>query len=570
MPKVFVFIILCFVCSITVYAAEDKTPLKPIDTSSPRGTLQGFLEFTDQSYVTGAGFINSYLDSSRLYLSDEEIKTLGQSKHYLKSAERALDASDLAPATISESSRRLAVQLKVVLDHIDLPDVNTVPDAQMMEKSEFKYWVIPNTEIRIQRVEKGERAGEYLFTPDTLKRLPEFYEKIKDLPYKSNSSTGWYKFATYSPVGIASALYKVIPARWFLDAPDHQPERTIIFDQPLWRWLSLIVVLSGFFLIIRYCFHLNERWRDKTIVFEQWVDLLRPLSVVMITPIVAFIIGDVLRVSAGVYQVLTLSLWTLFYLALTWFAWVTGGSIASTVIAQEHLLASSIDSQLIRLVLRLITFIASLAILIVGADQIGLPAYSVLAGLGVGGLAVALAAQQTIANLIGSLIIMFEKPFAVGDFIKLKDAEGVVESVGFRSTHIRTLYNSLVTIPSSQIVSSTIDNMELREYRQIKIDLSLTYDTSIENIKTFIEGIKQIIDAHPNTRKDNAQVFFYRFGASSLDILLNFFIKVPDRASELHEQQQIFLAILHLAETMNVQFAYPTHTLHIADSLPNK
>ena len=307
---VFKFYILCFLllCSATVNAAVENNPLKPIDTSSPRATLQGFLEFANQSYETGAGFINSYLDSPRLYLSDEELETLKQSKHYLKSAERALDTSELAPATINESSRRLMVQLKVVLDNIDLPPIEKVPDAEMMAKSEFKYWIIPNTEIRIQRVEKGERAGEYLFTPDTLRRLPEFYEKVKDLPHKSNSSVGWYKFATYSPVGVAAMLYQIIPARWFLDAPNNQPERTIILDQPLWRWFSIIVVLSLFFLLVRSCFWLSERWRDKTIAFEQWVDLLRPLSLVVITPIVTFIIGDVLRVSAGVYQVLTLSL----------------------------------------------------------------------------------------------------------------------------------------------------------------------------------------------------------------------------------------------------------------------
>lgn len=566
----FKFYVLCFLLlwSISTNAAVDNNPLKPIDTSSPRATLQGFLAFSNQSYETGAGFINSYLRSSRLYLSADELETLKQSKHYLASAERALDVSELAPATINESSRRLVIQLKVVLDHIDLPAMDTVPDANMMTKSEFKYWTIPNTELRIYRVEKGARAGEYLFTPDTLQRLPEFYAKVKDLPYKSKASIGWYRFATYSPVGIAAALYNVIPSRWFLDSPDAQPERMTILDQPLWRWFSIVTVLSIVIFFVRWCFRLAQRLRDKTIVHEQWIDLLRPLSLVTITPIAAFIIGDILRVSDSVYQILTLSLWTVFYLTLTWLAWVTGGAIASTVIAQEHLLASSIDSQLIRLVLRLITFIASVAILIIGADQIGLPAYSVLAGLGVGGLAVALAAQQTIANLIGSLIIMFEKPFAVGDFIKLKDTEGVVESVGFRSTRIRTLYNSLVSIPSSQIVSSTIDNMELREYRQIKIDLSLTYDTPIEKIKGFIDGIKQILNAHPDTRKDNAQVFFYRFGASSLDILLNFFIKVPDRATELSEQQRIFLDILQLAETMDVQFAFPTQTLHIADVVP--
>jgi MscS family membrane protein len=207
----------------------------------------------------------------------------------------------------------------------------------------------------------------------------------------------------------------------------------------------------------------------------------------------------------------------------------------------------------------------AIAILVAGADRIGLPAYSVLAGLGVGGLAVALAAQQTIANLIGSLIIMVEKPFSVGDSIKLKDTEGVVENVGFRSTQIRTLYNSLVTIPSSQVVNGTIDNMALREYRQIKIDLGLVYDTPIEKIKAFIEGIKQILEAHSNTRKDSFYVFFYQFGSHSLDILVDFSLKVPSRMDELTERQQIFLDILHLAEIMEVEFAFPTQTLHITD-----
>jgi MscS family membrane protein len=160
---------------------------------------------------------------------------------------------------------------------------------------------------------------------------------------------------------------------------------------------------------------------------------------------------------------------------------------------------------------------------------------------------------------------MIERPFSVGDSIKLKDAEGVVENVGFRSTRIRTVYNSLVTIPSSQIVNSTIDNMALRDYRQIKIDLGLTYNMPIEKIKTFVEEVKHIIESHPLTRKDNCQVFFYRFGPHSLDILVEFFLDVHNKIDELTERQQIFLDILHLANVMEIEFAFPTQTLHIAD-----
>ena len=285
--------------------------------------------------------------------------------------------------------------------------------------------------------------------------------------------------------------------------------------------------------------------------------LLRPLSIVIVTPVVAVILGEALRVSGTLYDVTTRSLWTMFFLALTWLIWVAGGVVAESVIAVERLRTSSIDSQLIRLMLRLLTIIVAIAILVTGADRIGLPAYSVLAGLGVGGLAVALAAQQTLANLLGSLIIMFEKPFAVGHSIKFKDIEGTVENVGFRSTRIRTTSNSLVSIPSSQLVNSPIDNMELRHYRQVKTLLNLTYDTPHGKIEDFLEGIKHILLNHPNTRKDKIQAVLYDLGPDSLNILLNFFLKVPDRATELSERQRILLDILCLAEAKEIRFATP-------------
>jgi len=548
--------------------AGEANPLKPIDTSSPRATLQGFIEFMNEGYGTGIGVLESYLASSKLYLSSEELAIIKGSMRFQESAQRALDLSEIPPSMIHESARRLAIQLKEVLDRIDLPPIESIPDAQTMAKTEFKRWTIPNSEIRIQRVEKGPRTGEYLFTPETLSRLPEFYGKVKDLPYKPGASAGWYDFATYSPGGVAFALHRIVPPRWLLDMPRHR-KRVTFLDQPLWRWLGIVAILGAGFGAIHWCFRLSRHWAGQSAPAGKWADLLRPLSIVIVTPVVALILAEALRVSGFIYEWSTRSLWTVFFLALTWLVWVAGGAVAGSLIAGEKLLDSSIDSQLIRLVMRLVTVVAAIAILVAGADRIGLPAYSVLAGLGVGGLAVALAAQQTLANLLGSLIIMFEKPFAVGHFVKVQGIEGTVENVGFRSTRIRTFHNSLVTIPSSQLVNSTIDNMELRESRQVKTMLNLTYDTPIEKIEGFIEGIKQILDSHPNTRKDNIQVFFYEFGPHSLDILMNFFLQVPDRAVELRERQLILLDILSLAEKQDVRFAFPTQTLHI-ESLPEE
>ena len=132
------------------------------------------------------------------------------------------------------------------------------------------------------------------------------------------------------------------------------------------------------------------------------------------------------------------------------------------------------DGQLIRLALRFFALLLSIAVLIEGANRIGLPAYSVVAGLGVGGVAVALAARENLANLLGSFTLMIEKPFRVGHWVRIGDDERMVEAVGFRSTRIRTFYDSLVSVPSSQLMESVIDNMGMRTYRRVKTIISVT------------------------------------------------------------------------------------------------
>ena len=560
-------LVMLLFCAVPVGAGQDS-PLKPIDTSSPRATIQGFLEFMNKSYATGVGVVQVYLASPELYLTPTQLRTIGQSIHYQEAAQRALDLNEVPPAMLQESARRLSIQLKEVLDRIDVPPFESIPDAEAMAKAEFKRWTLPNSEIRIQRVEKGPRAGEYLFTPETLSRLPEFYGRVKNLPYKPDATVGWDDFSTYSPVGVAVLLRGLVPPRWLIDTPEYRV-RTTFLDQPVWRWCAIAFVLGAGIAVVFLCFRLSRYWASRSPSAEKWASLLRPLSLIIVAPLTASILADTLRISGSVYQVMTLSIWTLFYLTLTWTVWAAGGAVAASLIAGEKLLVSSIDSQLIRLVTRLMTVVAAVFILVTGADRIGLPAYSVLAGLGVGGLAVALAAQQTLANLLGSLIIMFERPFAIGHLIKVQGIEGTVENVGFRSTRIRTTQNSLVIIPSSQLVNSTVDNMELREYRQVRTVLNLTSDTPVQMIKEFVEGVRMILKTDPDTRKDNPQVFFYEFGPHSLDILVNFYLKVPDRAAELLARQRILLDIVSLAGSKGVQFAFPTQTLHIG-SLPGE
>src|SRR5262249_49881731 len=175
---------------------------------------------------------------------------------------------------------------------------------------------------------------------------------------------------------------------------------------------------------------------------------------------------------------------------------------------------------------RLVGIVCAVGVLIQGADELGFPAYSVIAGLGVGGLAVALAARETIANLIGSLLITIEKAFRVGHVIRGGGREGTVESVGFRSTRIRTPDNSLVSIPSSVVVNATVENLSLRRMRRQRFFVQVTYDTPREKLEELIAGIRQLIVDHPLTGKNNIRVRLNNFAESSLDILVLFYLDV--------------------------------------------
>jgi len=222
-----------------------------------------------------------------------------------------------------------------------------------------------------------------------------------------------------------------------------------------------------------------------------------------------------------------------------------------------------LDDQLVPLIRRALKILVVALGTVFVLQNLKVDVASLLAGLGLGGLALALAAKETISNLFGSATIFADKPFQIGDWIVLDNKEGIVETVGFRSTRIRTFYHSLVTIPNAKVADSVIDNYGVRPFRRIVTTLGLEYDTSPEKIEAFVEGIKEIILADPITRKDAYDVHFHEFGASALQIMVTFHLRVKDTAEELRKRHEIFLAILKLSTKLGVELAFPTQTLHI-------
>ncbi|MCU0447472.1 MAG: mechanosensitive ion channel family protein [Microscillaceae bacterium] len=196
-------------------------------------------------------------------------------------------------------------------------------------------------------------------------------------------------------------------------------------------------------------------------------------------------------------------------------------------------------------------------------EALSLNVTAVLAGLSIGGLAVALAAQDTIKNLFGSLMIFIDQPFKVGDWITAEGIEGDVEEIGVRTTRIRTFYNSILYIPNGKIADMTIDNMGMRVYRRYRTMLNLNYDTSPATIKAFVRGLKEIILQNPHTRKDFYGINFNEYGNHSLNILFNVFFSVPTIEAEWEIREVINLQILELAEALQIRFAFPTQTIHV-------
>ncbi|MEQ9392057.1 MAG: mechanosensitive ion channel family protein [Balneola sp.] len=224
---------------------------------------------------------------------------------------------------------------------------------------------------------------------------------------------------------------------------------------------------------------------------------------------------------------------------------------------------TKLDDQLVPLIRKTLRFFVLVMGIILILQNNGYNVASLIAGLGIGGLAVALAARDTLANFFGSVTIFVDKPFRIGDWIKVAGVEGTVEEVGFRSTRIRTFYNSLVSVPNSNISNNEVDNLGLREYRRLLTTLNLTYSTSPEQMEAFVEGIKAIVKSNPHFRQDFYEVHFNAFGAHSLDVMIYVFFKVPDWSTELQQKHNFFLEVLKLAKEVGVEFAFPTQTLHV-------
>jgi MscS family membrane protein len=195
------------------------------------------------------------------------------------------------------------------------------------------------------------------------------------------------------------------------------------------------------------------------------------------------------------------------------------------------------------------------------------PLTSILAGLGVGGLAIALAAQDTVKNFFGSLVIFADKPFLVGERVVVDGTDGVVEQVGFRSTRIRTLEGHVVTIPNGELANKPIQNIGRRPYIRRVLNIAITYDTPPEKVRRATEIIKELLANHEGMKPElPPRVIFSDYTATALNILVIYWFHPPDFWAFQDFNERFNLQLLERFNAEGIRFAFPTQTVHVVNA----
>jgi MscS family membrane protein len=454
--------------------------------------------------------------------------------HSLRMASMCLDREGRTESEL----HRLAEQIRAVYDkRVAFIEMDQLSDAPDWAAPDGRHAFVPHAKLPGVTIERDE-SGDWRWTRASLDRIGELYASDHMLD---------------------DALLERIPRQL----------RGEVFGVALWQYIALLATFL-FALVVRKVLQFVVQSRGKSLVKRfgrdgagHVVDVFASPGATLAMAVIIHLAYPYLRLRIGAAIAMAIAVRVLVALSVVWAIYRVVDVFAAWLAHKASLTDSKLDDQLVPLVrksLKVITVIMGALFIL---QNLNVNVGSLLAGLGIGGLAFALAAKDTLANFFGSIMIFSDRPFQVGDWVKIGDAEGIVEEVGFRSSRIRTFYNSLLSIPNAKIVDTTIDNYGERTYRRVFTTLNLTYDTTPEQMQAFVEGVRAIIRANPHTRKDYYEVHMSGFGAHSLDVMLYFFFKVKSWSDELRERHNIFLEVMRLARHLGVAFAFPTQTLMV-------
>lgn len=229
---------------------------------------------------------------------------------------------------------------------------------------------------------------------------------------------------------------------------------------------------------------------------------------------------------------------------------------------------SELDDHLLPFVRKFLRVSVILVAALLVIQNLGFSIAGLVASLGIGGLAVALAAKDTLANVFGSIMIIIDRPFHIGDVIRYGDVEGKVEEVGFRSTKIRTADKSLVSVPNSVVTNVAVNNLSRMTSRRVRFTLGLTYNTKPEQMRQAVEKIRALLANYEGIDQDGLLVHFTDFGASSLDILVQYYTTTTAWTEHLPIREEISLRIMTILDELKLELAFPSRTVYLQSPAP--
>ncbi len=342
----------------------------------------------------------------------------------------------------------------------------------------------------------------------------------------------------------------------------------------LWRILTFFGVVLLFLIIGRLASYMAMRVSKKPGVSQRELlqvsiaALAKPMQLVFLAAGVWFVLRWNILVLPDFLQAILVTVAGVLKACSVGFAIYSSVDIADYYFNRMVLKTESkLDDILVPLVGRSIRVIVAVMVMLNIATLVsGKSIMTIIAGLGVGGIAVALAAQDTVRNFFGSLVILGDKPFEFGDRIEIGGNDGVVEEVGFRSTRIRRLDGHLLTIPNSEIVNTTVRNISKRPFIKRVLNIGVTYDTSPEKVEQAIEILKGILKDHKGmNEKFPPRVYFNEFKDYSLDIIVIYWYHPADYWDYMKFSEWVNMEILKQFNKAEIEFAFPTQTMYLAN-----
>jgi MscS family membrane protein len=340
-------------------------------------------------------------------------------------------------------------------------------------------------------------------------------------------------------------------------------------DIALWQWIGLLVLVLlaavvSWFLTVFVVRLLGTvvAFTKTTIDDKMRVEAAGPIRLAL--AVLLFRAGLVpLGLGVKATEFISSLLSALFIVAVTWLL-LRVTDVLSSVVEERLVERGEVGAMGLvppgrKLVKAIVVILAFIAIL----SNFGFNVAALLAGLGVGGIAVALAAQKTIENLFGGIILYTDRPVRVGDFCRFGDKMGTIEEIGVRSTRIRTLDHTVITVPNGTFSNMEIDNITARERIRLLAILTVRYETSPDQLRYILVEIRKLLYSHERVIPDTPRVRFINFGAYSLDIEVVAYVDTTDWAEFLGIREDIFLRIMDIIDASGTGFAFPSQTLYM-------